>query len=85
MKHRCVSRADSVRHITLLGILSGVKDTTEAMRLAFGPIYAALSACNRTHTRMSTSSHKWRPAFPALGKWGLVGEEQLPTEIVRKK
>ena len=82
MKHPCVSRADSVRHITLLGILSGVKDTTEAMRLAFGPIYAALSACNRTHTYVDI---KWRPAFPALGKWGLVGEEQLPTEIVRKK
>ena len=39
-----------MRCITLLGLLIGVKDTPAAMKLAFGPIYDALSVVNEQDT-----------------------------------
>ena len=76
LKHPCVKRADSVRSITLLGILIGVKDTQHAIDLAFGPIYDALSRVNEEDMFVSLP---WAPRLPITGKWELKGDAQLPT------
>ena len=76
LKHPCVKRADSVRSITLLGILIGVKDTQHAIDLAFGPIYDALSHVNEEDMFVSLP---WAPRLPITGKWELKGDAQLPT------
>ena len=47
LKHVCLQRADSVRSITLLGVMIGTKDTYSAMLKAFGPLYKAISEINR--------------------------------------
>jgi hypothetical protein len=52
LKHPCVKRADSVRSITLLAVLTGAKDTYNAMREAFGPLLTACSNMNRNHTEV---------------------------------
>lgn len=80
LKHPCVQRADSVRAITLLGLLIGVKDTPAAMKLAFGPIYDALSIVNERDTFVDLP---WAPQLPTTGKWELKGDAKLPTCIER--
>ena len=47
LKHPCVYRADSVRAITLLAVMTGAKDTYSAMKEAFGPLLMACSEWNR--------------------------------------
>jgi hypothetical protein len=47
LKHPCVIRADSVRSITLLAVMTGAKDTYAAMKEAFGPLLLACSEWNR--------------------------------------
>ena len=76
LKHRCIKRADSVRSLTLLGLLIGVKDTYEAMKIAFGPIYDALSRVNEENLYVRLP---WAPQLPSLGKWELSGDAKLPT------
>ena len=66
LKHVCVKRADSVRSITLLGVMMGVKDTYSAMRKAFGPLYEALSKVNGHHVYVSVP---WSPQLPATGRF----------------
>jgi hypothetical protein len=69
LKHPCVMRADSVRSITLLGILIGTKDTRDAIKKAFGPIYDALSTINEVDSFVSLP---WAPQLPTTGKWELT-------------
>ena len=52
LKHPCVLRADSVRSITLLAVMTGAKDTYDAMKEAFGPVLTACSDMNRRHTEV---------------------------------
>jgi hypothetical protein len=80
LKHPCVQRADSVRSITLLGLLIGVKDTPAAMKLAFGPIYDALSIINEQDTFVDLP---WAPQLPITGKWELKGDAKVPTCVER--
>ena len=76
LKHTCITRADSVRCLTLLGILIGVKDTYTALHAAFGPIYAAISRMNEEHMYVDLP---WAPRLPITGKWELRGDAKLPT------
>jgi hypothetical protein len=76
LKHPCIKRADSVRSLTLLGLLIGVKDTYEAMKIAFGPIYDAISRVNEENLYVQLP---WAPQLPSLGKWELRGDAKLPT------
>jgi hypothetical protein len=78
LKHPCVIRADSVRSITLLAVMTGAKDTYSAMKEAFGPLLNACSAWNKTHTEVHLP---WAPRLPADGKWELRGEARLPSKI----
>jgi len=80
LKHPCIARADSVRSLSLLGMLIGVKDTYAAMKEAFGPIYDALSRINDEDTYVTLP---WAPRLPTLGTWELSGEAKLPTCISR--
>ena len=75
LKHNCIRRRDSVRSLTLLGILIGTKDTYNAIRVAFGPIYDAISRLNEADAYVRVP---WAPALPVTGKWELSGEAQLP-------
>ena len=63
--HPCIKRADSVRSITLLGLLIGVKDTYAAMEIAFGPIYEALS---RLNSELNEQRKRWAADFAAEAK-----------------
>ena len=78
LKHPCVKRADSVRSITLLAILTGVKDTYEAMKLAFGPLLAAISEINKSHHYVDLP---WAPRLPVKVKFELRGMDKLSTEV----
>ena len=68
LKQPCVDGADSVRRITLLAMLSGVKDTYAAMKEAFGPVLRVVSEWNRVHTYVTLP---WKPQLPSHGKWEL--------------
>lgn len=65
LKHLCVKRADSVRSITLLGVMMGVKDTYSAMRKAFGPLYEALRIRSIGHNAAVIVSVPWSPQLPS--------------------
>ena len=80
LKHSCIKRADSVRSLTLLGLLIGLKDTYAAMEIAFGPIYEAFSRLNMENMYVSLP---WAPALPTTGKWELCGEARVPTCVER--
>lgn len=77
LKHPCVVRADSVRAITLLAVMTGAKDTQSAMKIAFGPILEACSEFNRTHTYVNLL---WAPQLPADGTFELRGDAKVPTK-----
>ena len=62
--------------LTLLGILSGVKDTYSAMQKAFQPIFDAVSKWNAEHVYVDVP---WAPRLPADAKYELSGDAQLPT------
>ena len=68
LKHVCLKRADSVRAITLLGVLIGAKDTYSAMRKAFGPLYQAISLIMRENQYVSLP---WAPRLPTTAKYEL--------------
>ena len=56
--------SDSAKSLTLVGILSNAKDTTEAINAAFGPLYRQLSEINAEGLWVDVV---WRPALPADG------------------
>jgi len=60
LKHICVRRADSVRELTLLAVLDGVKDTYDAIRMAFAPVLDAI--CKIMQERTYVSNLQWAPA-----------------------
>jgi hypothetical protein len=80
LKHPCVKRADSVRAITLLGVMTGAKDTYgyAAMKEAFGPLLLACSEWNRRHTEVHLP---WAPRLPPDGKYVLEGEAKRPRRV----
>ena len=78
LKHPCVMRADSVKSITLLAILTGAKDTYSAMDLAFGPLLAAISKLNQADHFVELP---WAPRLPVSVKFELRGLERLPTQV----
>ena len=80
LKHPCVQRADSVRAITLLAVMTGAKDTYSAMKLAFGPLLKACSEWNMRHTEVHLP---WAPRLPADGSFELCGPEKRPTKRKR--
>ena len=78
LKHPCVYRADSVRAITLLAVMTGAKDTYSAMKEAFGPLLMACSEWNRRDTYVHLP---WAPRLPVGGGFELRGAEKLPTKV----
>ena len=54
--------SDSAKSLTLVGILSNAKDTTEAINAAFGPLYAQFSEINAEGLWVDVG---WLPALPA--------------------
>ena len=76
LEHPCVIRADSVRSITLLAVMTGAKDTYAAMKEAFGPLLRACSEWNRQHTYVHLP---WAPRLPVDGSVVLRGAEKQPT------
>ena len=78
LKHPCVKRADSVRALTLLAILSGTKDTYSAMKQAFGPLLAAISRINAEHHYVEVP---WAPRLPVSIRFELRGEDKVPTKV----
>ena len=78
LKHCCVKRADSVRSLTLLGVLIGTKDTYAAMSKAFGPLYAAVSEVNRRNVYVTLP---WAPQLPVSATFELSGHVKLPTLV----
>ena len=79
LKHPCIMRADSVRSITLLAVMTGAKDTYAAMKEAFGPLLKACSDWNRRHTELHLP---WAPRLPVDEEFELCGEAKLPTKKV---
>ena len=61
LKHICINKADSVYNMTVVGLLTAVKDTREAISAVFQPLFDQFNELNRGGKAIMLG---WQPSLP---------------------